>query len=42
MQWDWRAFADHLPVVMKVEVVPVSTTPAVLVRIVVESPYRMD
>jgi hypothetical protein len=27
---------------MRVRVVPVSTTPAVLVRIVVEVPYRMD
>jgi hypothetical protein len=27
---------------MRMKVVPVSTTPAVVVRIVVEAPYRMD
>ena len=32
----------HLPVAIRTSVVPVSTIPAVLERMVVEAPYRMD
>jgi hypothetical protein len=35
-------FADHLPVAMWMRVLPVSTMPAVFVRMGVEVPYRMD
>jgi hypothetical protein len=34
--------AGHLPVARRIRVVPVSTMPAVVVRMVVEVPYRMD